>query len=82
METIYATLITLIFAAWVWELKGQVTELRHSTGFSEETDGLQPRAHMEHAHATAHEHARVHHSTASAPRGVARENGVPTWVIE
>jgi hypothetical protein len=87
MELMYATLITLLFAAWVRELKTQVSGARSAPG----VEAL--------AGSTCHvlvpapppgckrERTQVPRVTEGAdvldpPRSVTRENGVRTWVIE
>lgn len=90
MATIYATLITLIFAAWIWDLKHRVAILEHSCTVAGFDSARAPESkHETHRRAAPHHHpdptpqrsAPV--ATATMPsHGVSRHNGVPTWVIE
>lgn len=89
METIYAILITLIFAAWVWDLKHRVTILESSESIAGMSDvSSSGSSHASHR-AVSHQHptpAKPHKSAPAAattpPQRIKRENGVPTWVIQ
>ena len=81
MEAIYAGLITLLFSAWVWDLKTQVghqegAQLIHGTNQADDGERLETRDHSAPARKP-----RKRSVQASTGR-IERENGVPTWVIE
>lgn len=83
METVYATMITLLFGAWVWDLKGQVASMRQAT-----VDGT-PVAAPFHTEPQSRPVARRQHDAVrptpppsdAVAQGITRQNGVPTWVI-
>ena len=83
METVYATMITIIFGAWVWDLKSQVESLRHTAMASPEPPNPIP------VNLPSRPALRRHHDAVRPPdapsdateRGITRQNGVPTWVI-
>ena len=85
METLYALLITLLFGAWIWELKSQVVTLRQG---SLEIGGEAVGGDENHRQPSPARHVPQHHARQQAdafsdPHSrVSRQNGVPTWVIE
>lgn len=87
MESLYATMITLLFSAWVWELKGQIATPQGET----EARDPQRAALTEDVPAMAAVATRRQPPAQRRPggsttdtretQGVPRNNGVPTWVI-
>jgi len=94
MNAIYATFITALFSAWVWDLKSQVAQLRGECmagagGASvpnHEPTIQRPQVH--HTRHVSHKKApvkkpRVEQTVEKRRYGPSRtNNGVPTWVIE
>lgn len=98
MEAIYAGLITVLFSAWVWDLKSQVDSVRR---IQPSGRGHHPVMHtnpaqMSNSHpshivtpnpthvskAQEHTFGATSDSQESNNHNHERHNGVPVWVIE
>ncbi len=89
METIFAGLITLLFSAWVWDLKVQLsTPSAARTSLAIGQGGTQHGSpshqssrpvQMSAKHAVSRPETSPEEPTA---HGMARQNGVPMWIIE
>jgi hypothetical protein len=89
MEAIYASLIIMIFSAWIWDLKHQVKDLRDVVLPEEEEPEVRTAHIVSHSavpqrlmHTAKFAEQPAHAGPARAGRPVRRDNGVATWVID
>lgn len=87
MESLYATMITLLFSAWVWDLKGQVATPQRENGARELRPSPVSDESSSRPSAASRRQPQPQRYRDSSPdfeeaRGISRSNGVPTWVIK